>query len=113
MLKFPRLVTVFALGCLASAPAGRADTPTPEAPAYLFASQRGDDDGLHLAYGHDGLDWTDLDRVFFKPAPGSGAFRDPHLFRDDTGVFHLVWATGLATGPADDTKAFIASLFVR
>ena len=62
--------------------------------AYLFTSFRGDGDGLHLAFSPDGLDWTDLDRIFLKPSVGSGQFRDPHLLRDDDGLFHLVWTSG-------------------
>ena len=66
----------------------------PAPAAYLFTSFRGEGDGLHLAFSHDGLDWTDLDRVFLKPSVGSGLLRDPHLLRDADGLFHLVWTSG-------------------
>lgn len=62
--------------------------------AWLFTSFRGEGDGLHLAYSHDGLDWTNLDRVFLRPAVGAGLMRDPHLLRDADGLYHLVWTTG-------------------
>ena len=62
--------------------------------AYLYTSFRGSGDGLHLASSADGLKWNDLGRVFLRPAVGEKLFRDPHLFRDSTGLFHLVWTSG-------------------
>ena len=41
---------------------------------YLFSSFRGNgDDGLHLAYSHDGLKWIALnnDKSFLKPEVGT------------------------------------------
>jgi beta-xylosidase len=62
--------------------------------AYLFTSFRDDGDGLHLAYSEDGLQWTDLNRVFLAPRVGSKLFRDPHILQGPDGVFRMVWTTG-------------------
>ena len=62
--------------------------------AYLYSSFRGKGDGLHLAFSPDGLNWKDLDRVFLRPTVGERLFRDPHLSRDATGLYHLVWTSG-------------------
>ena len=63
-------------------------------PAYLYTSFRGNGDGLHLASSSDALRWTDLDKVFLRPTVGEKLFRDPHLFRDTGGLYHLVWTSG-------------------
>jgi hypothetical protein len=62
--------------------------------AYLYTSFRESGDGLHLASSVDGLIWNDLGRVFLRPTVGEKLFRDPHLFRDPTGLYHLVWTSG-------------------
>ncbi len=64
------------------------------APAYLFTSFRGTGDGLHLASSPDALRWTDLGKVFLRPTVGEKLFRDPHLTRDASGLWRLVWTTG-------------------
>ena len=64
---------------------------------YLFSYFKGNGDGLHLAYSHDGLEWKALknDSVFLKPEIGKDKLmRDPSIVQDDNGVFHLVWTTG-------------------
>lgn len=71
-----------------------ADQVDASSPSWLFTSFRGNGDGLHLAYSHDGYRWTDLNRVFLKPDVGSKLMRDPHILRGPEGVFHLVWTTG-------------------
>ena len=64
---------------------------------YLFSSFRGNgEDGLHLAYSHDGLKWTALnnDKSFLKPEVGTKLMRDPCICQGPDGVFHMVWTTG-------------------
>ena len=64
---------------------------------YLFSSFRGNgEDGLHLAYSHDGLKWTVLknDRSFLTPKVGSKLMRDPCICQGPDGTFHMVWTTG-------------------
>lgn len=75
-------------------PAATGAEAAPSASAWLFTSFRGSGDGLHLAYSHDGLDWTDLDRVFLKPDVGSKLMRDPHILRGPDGVYRMVWTSG-------------------
>lgn len=67
-----------------------------EVPAYLFASFRGNgEDGLHLAYSRDGLNWTALnnDESVLTPEIGTKLMRDPTLIRGPEG-FHMVWTSG-------------------
>jgi len=63
---------------------------------YLFTSFRGNgEDGLHLAYSHDGYHWTDLEKVFLRPQVGvSKLMRDPCLIQCADGTFHMVWTAG-------------------
>jgi len=64
---------------------------------YLFSSFRGNgEDGLHLAYSHDGLKWTALnnDKSFLKPEVGTKLMRDPCLCQGPDGTFHMVWTSG-------------------
>lgn len=102
MTRWPR--TLAAIAALAL-PSARADEPPAPAPRsetalggpFLFSSFRGNgEDGLHLAYSHDGLVWTALqdDRSFLAPGVGGGLMRDPCIARGPDGVFHMVWTTG-------------------
>jgi hypothetical protein len=71
----------------------------PEARHYLFsyfteqALARGD--GLRLAHSHDALYWGAIGagKVFMPPTVGGKSFRDPHVMRDPSGTYHLVWTT--------------------
>jgi beta-xylosidase len=68
-----------------------------KSPVYLFSSFRGNgEDGLHLAYSRDGLNWTALrnDASFVKPEVGGKLMRDPCICRGPDGLFHMVWTTG-------------------
>ena len=84
------LTIVMSLVVLASLAQG--DKETPEAmgkTAYLFSSFRGNgQDGLHLAYSHDGLKWTALksDKAFLKPKVGGKLMRDPKGTRHGTAL---------------------------
>ena len=64
--------------------------------AYLFTSFRENgQDGLHLAYSHDGLKWTALknDRSFLKPQVGGKLMRDPCIIYGPDRMYHMVWTT--------------------
>lgn len=65
---------------------------------FLFSSFRGNgEDGLHLSYSKDGINWTALnnDSSFLAPVAGvSKLMRDPCIIRTKDGVFHMVWTTG-------------------
>lgn len=61
---------------------------------YLFSYFKGNGDGLHLAYSHDGYNWTALkqDSIFLKPTAGNDKLmRDPNIIRGGDGKFHMVW----------------------
>lgn len=51
-------------------------------------------DGLHLAYSHDGLVWKELKagKSFLKPTVGQDKLmRDPFIMKGVDGTFHMVW----------------------
>jgi len=95
-----RTRTVGALLMLAAFAAGppraaRADQPAKV--GYLLSYfVRNGQDGLHLAYSHDGLRWKALGggRSYLKPGVGSKLIRDPSLVQAPDGTFHLVWTSG-------------------
>ncbi len=66
-----------------------------ESPAYVFSYFKGNgEDGLHLAYSLDGLNWTSLkkDSSFLKPTVAKDKLmRDPCIIRGKDGLFHMVW----------------------
>lgn len=70
------------------------------------------EDGLHLAWSHDGLKWAALGegRSYLIPAVGeSKLMRDPCVTRGPDGTYHMVWTTswgGKTIGYAS-TKDFI------
>ena len=79
---------------------GEDGTPLPPCgeDCYVFAYFVGDGaDGLHLAASDDGLHWTPLmdGKPILVPEIGAApVLRDPHLFRDAGGLYHLVWTMG-------------------
>jgi Glycosyl hydrolases family 43 len=62
---------------------------------YLFSSFRDNgQDGLHLSWSTDGLQWTALngDRTFLRPQVGKEKLmRDPCVLQGPGGIFHMVW----------------------
>lgn len=84
---------------LLSACAGRGTAQQgEEKEVYLFSYFKGNgEDGLHLAYSNDGLEWHTLrnDASFLTPQLGKDRLmRDPSIVQDEKGVFHMVWTTG-------------------
>jgi hypothetical protein len=65
---------------------------------YLFSYFKGNgEDGLHLAYSRDGLNFTALnnDKSFLSPEVGiSKLMRDPCIIQTEDGIFHMVWTSG-------------------
>jgi len=63
---------------------------------YLFSYFVGNgEDGLHLAYSFNGLNWKPLNnnRSFLTPKVGGKLMRDPCIIRGPKGAFHIVWTT--------------------
>jgi beta-xylosidase len=64
----------------------------------VFAYFKGNgEDGLHLAYSHDGYRWKALlqDSSFLKPSIGQEKLmRDPNILQGPDGIFHMVWTCG-------------------
>lgn len=62
---------------------------------YLFAYFKNNgQDGLHLAYSHDGFKWRALkkDSSFLQPTVAKDKLmRDPCIIRGADGLFHMVW----------------------
>ncbi len=65
---------------------------------YLFSYFKGGgEDGLHMAFSHDGLCWTALkgDRSLLTPLIGQEKLmRDPCIVLGGDGVFHMSWTVG-------------------
>lgn len=65
--------------------------------AYVFAYFKGNgEDGLHLAYSHDGLVWTALKNgdSLLRPSVGKDKLmRDPHITLGHDGLYHMVWTS--------------------
>lgn len=63
--------------------------------AYLFSYFKNNgQDGLHLAYSYDGLNWTALNHneSVLKPEVGKEKLmRDPCIIKGADGEFHMVW----------------------
>lgn len=54
-------------------------------------------DGLHLAYSHDGLKWEEIRQghSYLKPELGKDKLmRDPSIVQTPEGTFAMVWTTG-------------------
>lgn len=66
-----------------------------EPDVYMFSYFRNNgEDGLHLAYSEDGLNWTALNNntSFLKPEAGQDKLmRDPCIIKGNDGKFHMVW----------------------
>ncbi|WP_186754153.1 glycoside hydrolase family 43 protein [Echinicola salinicaeni] len=62
---------------------------------YLFSYFMGNgEDGLHLAYSEDGLNWKALNdnkSLLTPTAGGDKLMRDPCIIRGGDGKFHMVW----------------------
>lgn len=65
--------------------------------AYFFSYFiNNSEDGLHLAYSYDGLNWTALNggRSVLTPAVGKDRLmRDPSICQGPDGTFHMVWTS--------------------
>jgi hypothetical protein len=65
-----------------------------EETCYLFSYFTGNgEDGLHLAWSRDGLQWDALKggASFLTPAVGGKLMRDPCVLQGPDGIFHMVW----------------------
>ena len=67
----------------------------PEKEVYLFSFfQNNGEDGLHMAWSEDGMNWTPLknNESFLTPAAGKDKLmRDPCIIQGKDGRFHMVW----------------------
>ena len=63
--------------------------------AYLFSYFTGNgEDGLHLAFSYDGLEWEALNdnKSYLEPQVGNDKLmRDPCVISGSDGKFHMVW----------------------
>ena len=70
---------------------------TSKQPCYLFSYfMDNGQDGLHLAYSHDGLSWTAINggKSVLKPTVGKDRLmRDPSVCQGPDGMFHMVWTS--------------------
>ena len=67
----------------------------PEKEVYMFSFFRNNgEDGLHLAWSEDALNWTALNdnKSFLTPTAGEDKLmRDPCIIQGGDGKFHMVW----------------------
>ncbi len=88
-------IILFVLNCYCAAAQKGQTTHADSSKVYLFAYFRNNgEDGLHLAYSHDGLKWEALknDSSFLKPTVSKDKLmRDPCIIRGADGLFHMVW----------------------
>lgn len=64
---------------------------------YLFSYFIGrGEDGLHLAYSTDGVNWEALNdgKSYLAPELGDKLMRDPCIIKGGDGLYHMVWTTG-------------------
>jgi len=70
----------------------------PSKEVYMFSYFTGNGEtGLHLAYSYDALVWETLNdgQSFLTPQLGpTKLMRDPSIWQDADGTFHMVWTTG-------------------
>ena len=88
MQFFRSFLLLFLFSCL------NLSAQNPQSEVYLFSYFKGNGDGLHLAYSHDGYNWTALknDSIFLYPAAGQDKLmRDPCIIRGADEEFHMVW----------------------
>ena len=102
MIKF-LISAAFSLamsGCIANEPE-----------VYLFSFfQNNGEDGLHLAWSEDGLNWTALNNNESLLTPNAGGdklMRDPCIIAGGDGKFHMVWTVswnerGIGYASSDD-----------
>ena len=87
MKKIP--IVFYLLACAVSLSAQSTD------PVYIFSYFKNNgEDGLHLAYSHDGYNWNALhnDSSFLKPTVSKDKLmRDPCIVRGTDGTYHMVW----------------------
>ena len=66
--------------------------------AYVFSYFKGNgEDGLHLAYSENGLDWEAFneDKSILEPRLGKEKLmRDPCIIKGQDGSYHMVWTVG-------------------
>jgi hypothetical protein len=63
---------------------------------FSFFREPNGQDGLHLAWSTNGLQWEELKapgKSFLEPKAGGKLMRDPCLQLGPDGTFHLVWTT--------------------
>lgn len=63
---------------------------------YLFTYFKEDAEKAFIAESEDGLCWRERNggEPVFTASVGTGQLRDPFLYQDDAGAFHLLWTDG-------------------
>ncbi|MGO4292027.1 glycoside hydrolase family 43 protein [Chitinophaga sp. RAB17] len=83
----PIFLFIFLCGLLKNA--------TGQQPVYIFSFFKDNgQDGLHLAYSHDGYNWKELNNGHSLLQPTAGddkLMRDPCIIRGADSLFHMVW----------------------
>lgn len=63
---------------------------------YLMSYFKNGEEVLFIAESEDGYSWKERNdgKSIFSSSVGTGDIRDPFLYQDKAGVFHLVWTDG-------------------
>ena len=93
-MKVPSRWLLFVLVILVGRlPADAQDSASQKVWIFTYFTKNGED-GLHLAWSRDALNWKPLkeSKSFFKPPEEvSKLVRDPSIVRAPDGIFHMVW----------------------
>ncbi len=102
MMNFSSILLLFLLLCpsLVAQQAGTELNRNPEETALMFSYFTGNgEDGLHLAWSEDGLQWESLKKgaSFLLPEVGQDKLmRDPCIIQGPNGLYHMVWTVSWA-----------------
>lgn len=63
---------------------------------YLFSYFKEEQESLFLAMSEDGYEWEELNggHPVYSSSVGTGQMRDPFIWEDGKGAFHLIWTNG-------------------
>ncbi|MCY9697392.1 glycoside hydrolase family 43 protein [Paenibacillus alginolyticus] len=63
---------------------------------YLFSYFKEEQESLFLALSEDGYTWRELNdgSAVYSSSIGTGQIRDPFIWEDGQGAFHLIWTDG-------------------
>lgn len=102
MMKIRRLLVGILACCLCIQATGVSSLAQSNQKVYLLSYFGGEpySESLHLAYSHDGKNWTTINynQPIFLPDVDTGRLRDPYLYKKQDGSYVLLGTVGADTG---------------